>query len=140
MAMSVILVSFMFSIFLFPLVTHWILGFVGVFLAMSFIVLFPTAVTQVIAIVGERAYTRGRRLVLGTIGLALGARRRAGACARSRGSILGFFRELTASSRGRVAARPLRRLRPGHHGIAVFSGILQAGAGWPWPSTFFSWS
>jgi len=32
MAMSVFLVSFMFSIFLFPLVAHWVLGFGGVFL------------------------------------------------------------------------------------------------------------
>jgi hypothetical protein len=100
MAMSVILVSLMFSMFLYPLVGYWILGFTGVFLAMSFIVLFPTAVTQVIAIVGERAYTRGRKMVLGTVVLALVIAAGQVLARGAGGGIFGFVRELTASRAG----------------------------------------
>jgi hypothetical protein len=67
---------------------------------MSFIVLFPTAVTQVIAIVGERAYTRGRKLVLGTIALALVVAAGQVLARGAGGSVFGFLRELTASRVG----------------------------------------
>jgi hypothetical protein len=100
MTLSVFLVSLMFSTFLFPLVPHWILGFAGVFLAMSFIVLFPTAVTQVIAIAGERAYTRGRKVVLGTIGLALAVAAGQALARGTGGSVFGFLKELSASRAG----------------------------------------
>ena len=71
LGMGVLFTALMFSLLLLQHVRYWLFGFYGICLALAFIQLVPIALTLVISIVGQRVYTRGRRLALGVAGVFL---------------------------------------------------------------------
>jgi len=93
---------------------------------MSFIVLFPTAVTQVIAIAGERRVTRRSQAGPGDHRPVLAVAAGQVLARGTGGSIFGFFRELTASRAGVWMQAPFDVFRAGHHGTAFYPEF----AGW----------
>ena len=75
LGLGVLFTSLLFSLFLLQHVRYWVFGFYGICLALAFIQLVPIALTLLISIVGQRAYTRVRRMALAAIGvlIAVGA-------------------------------------------------------------------
>jgi hypothetical protein len=65
--------SLLFSVVMLPFVAFWAAGFLGAFLAMSFLLLFPLCLSLLAASVTERAYTTGRKCVLVGVVTAIGA-------------------------------------------------------------------
>jgi len=64
LGLGVLFTALMFSLFLLQHVRYWVFGFYGICMALAFIQLVPITLTLLISIVGQRAYTRGRRLAL----------------------------------------------------------------------------
>jgi hypothetical protein len=102
---------------------HWGQAWVGLFLAMMFLQLVGMAITLVGQSVGERAYTRGRKVALGLV-LAAVAVVVLPAMSGGGGARPGFFevaRTLRASRVGSVVLAPLD----------VFGRLFTADAWWP---------
>ncbi|MBI3865312.1 MAG: hypothetical protein HY290_25845 [Planctomycetia bacterium] len=64
LGLGLLFTSLAFSLFLMSHVRFWVFGFIGIALAFVFIQLVPIVLTLCVSIMGERAYTRGRRLAL----------------------------------------------------------------------------
>ncbi len=71
MGLGGLLMALFFSVFLLQHVTYWVAGYVGILLALWFIVLMQTGLALVIALVAESAYSRARRAGLVMVALAL---------------------------------------------------------------------
>jgi|GEM_PF-554923 len=73
LGLGVLFTSFMFSLLLIQHVKYWVFGFYGICLALTFIQLVPIALTLLISIVGQKVYSRGRRVALAIVGALLAA-------------------------------------------------------------------
>jgi len=97
LSLGVLFTALMFSAFLIPHVRFWIFGFCGIALAMAFIQLVPITLTLIISIVGERAYTRGRRIALVATALLLAAAGVQATARQTAGGTIEFFRQLRST-------------------------------------------
>ena len=68
---AALLTSLMFSVFLLRYVRSWLAGWVGVFLSLVFLQLLSMSIVFVGQTIGERAFTRGRKLFVLLVGVML---------------------------------------------------------------------
>ncbi|HEY3967930.1 MAG TPA: putative ABC exporter domain-containing protein [Planctomycetaceae bacterium] len=106
LALGLLFTSVMFSIFLLSHVRYWVFGFIGIALAFVFIQLVPIVLTLCVAIVGERAYTRGRRLVLIVLAALIAAGIGQVAVRRVEGGVIEYARNFRSTELGQCLLAP----------------------------------
>ena len=132
LALGLLFTSLMFSIFLLSHVRFWAFGFIGIALAFVFIQLVPIVLTLCIAIVGERAYTRGRRLVLIVLAALIAAGIGEVAVRRVEGGVVEYAKNFRSTELGRCLLAPFEVFSRTMTADIFFPDFLGWGAGSFW--------
>jgi hypothetical protein len=124
LALGLLFTSLMFSMFLMAHVRVWAFGFAGITLAFMFIQLVPIVLTLAVAIVGERAYSRGRRLVLGVLGALIAVGIGQVVVHRVSGGFIAYVRNFQSTELGRCLLAPFEVFSRTMTAEVFFPGFL----------------
>jgi hypothetical protein len=72
-ASAALFTSAMFSLIFLRFARHWFTGWIGMFLALMFVQLFSMSIVLIGQTIGERAFTRGRKLIIVFVCIAIAA-------------------------------------------------------------------
>jgi hypothetical protein len=106
LGLGLLFTSLMFSIFLLSQVRYWVFGFIGIAAAFVFIQLVPIVLTLGISIIGERAYTRGRRIALIVLAAVIAAAGAQVAVRHVEGGIVSYVKNFRSTELGRCLLAP----------------------------------
>jgi hypothetical protein len=117
-AFAAMFTSGMFSLIFLRFARHWLTGWIGMFLALMFVQLFSMSIVLIGQTIGERAFTRGRKLMIVFVCIAIAAILGPSVSSGTQRNPQELAYEFTHSQSGRIVLAP----------FSVFARILTADA------------
>lgn len=108
LGLGVLFSAFIFSLFLLSHVGHWFFGFYGIALALAFIQLVPITLNLAISVVGQAAYTRGRKIALGLVGILVAVAAGEALAQRAEGGAIEFVKHFPSTTVGMCLLAPFQ--------------------------------
>ena len=118
----------LFSVWLLPMSHFWLAMFLGVALALMFVQLFHMALSLIAATAGEHAYTRGRRIVLGVLFVAIALAVTQTFAGARVGIATNWARAFQESMLGGIILAPLRAFAETMAAETLYPGLIVWGS------------